>query len=179
MLRSLRFYLSTLLGTVLLAGCCANNVCDCQDSQADAFYFKFLVDDTGANPLAFRSSEVDTVWMLRFALPLSTAARPPRDSVGFIRPAAQAGEPITLNNAAPFAAATNLKLHRYEYELQFRDRSRMLRRFRVRNIALQGAFEADGCCTCYRNSRKAAEVNGQTYDTTETNQQPVVITLGR
>lgn len=179
MLRTLRLYLLVLCGTALFAGCCANSVCDCQDERADALYFRFPIDDSGANPRAFLSSEVDTLWLLRFNRDTDTTSLPRRDSVNIRRPLAQAADPLVLNNNAPFAAVGARKLNAFEYHIRLLDRSGQLRSFVVRNIQLQGDFEGDGCCTCYTNSFKAAEVNGQAYTLTETNRQPVVITLAR
>jgi len=175
MLRFFRFCLLTFGSALLLAGCCANEACDCQDARADALYFRFLIDDAGTNAQAFRSSEVDTVWVLRYALPLNSSAR--HDSISLVRPGTRASELFVLDNNRPFSLVSGRKLHNYEYELRFRDRSRALRRFRVANINLDGDFEGDGCCTCYVNRRKTAEVNGRAYTLTETDRQPVIITL--
>jgi hypothetical protein len=178
MLRSLRFCCAVLLSVALFAGCCANNSCDCQDSRADAFYFRFqLMDVVGAS--GFERSEVDTVAILRYPIPLSVAPQAAHDSTTFIRSEAEAGDSIILNNNAPFSAGSNRKLDSFEYIILIRDRNRQLQRFIVRNIRLKGRFEPDGCCTCYQNSEKYAEVNGRPFTVTETDQQPVIIPLTR
>ncbi|MFD1466844.1 hypothetical protein ACFQ48_01310 [Hymenobacter caeli] len=148
MMRLLRFLLP--LGVIgLLAGCCANNVCDCQDERADAFYFKFVkVADNSANGFN-EKTELDTVQFRRYALPLDAKGQPlsaPKatshytnfrdyadsidvangyDLVTFIRsPATRTNavqtDSLLLNNNLPFTQQGSRKLNTYLYRIEVR-----------------------------------------------------------
>ena len=179
-----RFLLPLGLGALLLAGCCANNVCDCRDELADAFYFRF---DTSGRPGSFvPRTELDTVLLKRFALPLDAKGQPflrkgstvqtftgyadSLDKAGgfdlatIVRATAVRRDTIALNNNLPFAQSGSRKLNTYLYRIEVRDASRGPRqsvknnplRYELKNIALKGEFYGTGCCTCYRNTSKTA-----------------------
>ncbi|TPG72112.1 hypothetical protein EAH73_02390 [Hymenobacter nivis] len=137
-----------LLGVAgALAGCCANNVCDCDDARADAFYFKF---DTGPNGFV-PATELDTVVLKRYTLQLDDKGRPALiktnkktytayadslDNAGvfdqanvvrYIPPASAtplrprvATDTVIVNNNAPFTQAGPRKLNTYLYRVEVR-----------------------------------------------------------
>ncbi|MGI4885204.1 MAG: hypothetical protein ACRYFR_09620 [Janthinobacterium lividum] len=141
------FRLIALLGVAgALAGCCANNVCDCDDERADAFYFKF---DTG--PGGFVSAtELDTVVLKRYTLRLDAKGLPALiktnlltytayadslnnagtfDQVNVVRNVdalATALRPrvptdtVIINNNAPFTQSGSRKLNTYLYRIEVR-----------------------------------------------------------
>lgn len=163
-----------------LAGCCANDICVCNDALADALAFKFeLGGSTG-----FRPSQVDTFWIVRITYPsaispVGTAIV--RDSVLRVLPLviSASGDTtiatdlnsIVINNAAPFASAgSTTKLSAYDYRINTyqtisRGGSRIIRRtsFLINNIKLSGKDDASGCCTCYENTGKQFDLSGQSY----------------
>jgi hypothetical protein len=176
----------------LLAGCCANNVCDCNDSRADAIYLRYQVDGISA----FRPEEIYTISVLRFkVLPKLATDKPVYDSVAFVRTASTVNQPIVINNNAPFGQASSLKLNNYEgYVLKVGTAGRVIQQDVLQNIKLSGSFEADGCCTCYRNISKTADLVAvgttdrryntaglpvTSYTLTETDGQPVPIVIAR
>ncbi|AMJ64936.1 hypothetical protein AXW84_05490 [Hymenobacter sp. PAMC 26628] len=171
-----------------LAGCCANNVCDCNDARADAFYFKF---DTGTG--GFVATELDTVVLKRYALRLDAKGLPTLiktvlptytayadsldkagtfDQVNVVRNvglSATATRPrvttdtVVINNNAPFTQAGPRKLSTYLYRIEVRRAPGQLlrdnpRRYQVDSLALTGEFYGTGCCTCYRNLSKTGRL---------------------
>lgn len=173
---------------LLLAGCCANDVCNCDDLFADSLYFSFKTSGTNAFTLA----DVDTVYLLRYAS--GTNSRP-TDSAAIIR--SQNGtrpysvrqqltnknldfNTIILSNTYPFAAGSMGKLSQYTYQLRVRVGD--LRRnptytYNINNFRVAGRYSADGCCTCYQNESKSAFIRDQYTSFTETAGVPVVVTL--
>lgn len=183
----IRFLLPLGLGA-LLAGCCANEACNCQDQLADALFFRF---DTGPGGFVPRT-ELDTVVVKRYALPLDSAGRPnlkrltPQnkkiksftdladslDRVGSFdlatlarstagRANAVQTDTVVLNNTLPFAQSGARKLNAYLYRIAVRRAPGQLlrnnpRRYEVKDVALRGEFDGNGCCTCYRNTLKTA-----------------------
>lgn len=160
---------------VLLAGCCANNPCDCNDSLADSLFFAF-------DKSTFSPTELDTVYVSRTVrpslsnpnpssvpetLPLPWKSRVPttltaqinfnkQDTTGL----------VVISNNAPFSqssTSTNLSGYNYTFRIQ-KDAPKgtpvSYYTYVVSNITLVGSYLADGCCTCYRNSRKLATVTG-------------------
>lgn len=177
------FRLIAFLGVAgALAGCCANNVCDCNDARADAFYFKF---DTGAGGFA-PATELDTVVLKRYTLRLDAKGLPALiktnqltytayadsldkagvfDQVNVVRSMATAIRPrvttdtVVINNNAPFTQAGPRKLDTYLYRIEVRRAPGQLlrnnpRRYELGKISLVGEFYGTGCCTCYRNTSK-------------------------
>ncbi|MDO7876284.1 hypothetical protein Q5H93_16185 [Hymenobacter sp. ASUV-10] len=185
MRRVFRFWVGLLLGSLLVASCCANDSCDCKDSRADALYFRFRIGADSLTGLDFGRSEVDTIYLLRYPLPLTLPNSGAHDSVALLpadttRRSNLTGTTFFLNNNGPFALATGRKVNSYEYVILVGDRKRQqFRRYIVNNISLKGKFEGDGCCTCYVNSGKSATVNSATRDSTYTltempGQRPII-----
>lgn len=178
----LRKILLALLGApplVLLAGCCGNNACDCQDLLADSLYFSFKTQGTNA----FSNAEIATVYLARYD---TTAVTTSLDSLPLVRnqrvtntlKRRLAADPIQvdttglviLSNNAPFTAATTgANTSRYRYRLYVpQDSAGTFRKhtfttFSLDRIRLVGRYQADGCCTCYENSLKRVRVLGGTY----------------
>lgn len=149
---------AALLGTAaLLAGCCANDTCDCNDQLEDAIQVRFNVSDTTqANSPGFRLREVNTIRLVRYRLAVdgSTPATP--DTVVLQRPKTQAADPIIIANTAPFAISGTLKVNAYRYAILLTNANRrapqVRQRYDLTDIQLSGGFQADGCCTCYENT---------------------------
>ncbi|WP_375417323.1 hypothetical protein [uncultured Hymenobacter sp.] len=164
--------LAYLLGlAALLAGCCANNTCDCDDQLEDAIQLQFRVGDPALDPSSFRPEEVDTVRLVRYRLPPKkdppATPVPPApivpDTVVLARPTArQANDIITISNTAPFPISGSLRVNAYRYAILLTNGRRQTSRLRVRqrydvsSITLDGGYQADGCCTCYENRQKQA-----------------------
>ena len=175
-----------------LAGCCANSVCDCQDERVDALTVQFRVADTLAGGTGFRRADVDTVYVLRYAPGDTGRAR--HDSVALLRLPSQATAPFLINNGAPFGRVSGRKLNGFDYEVFAKlARSgpgpRPAQRYRLSNIELRDELAGNGCCSCFRNSRKTVVVTNKnlpsgtirstTYDLTEQDDRqprPLVLT---
>ncbi|AWM35065.1 hypothetical protein DDQ68_21225 [Hymenobacter nivis] len=163
-----------------LAGCCANNVCDCNDARADAFYFKFATGTSG-----FAPAELDTVVLKRYTLRLDAKGVPniksdsltiyadlldkagTFDQVNVVRSTTTTKPLVTtdsvfINNNAPFTQAGPRKLDTYLYRIEVRQAGKLLRdsprRYQVDSLALTGEFYGTGCCTCYRNLSKTGRL---------------------
>jgi len=192
----LRFLpLSPLL--VLAAGCCANNACNCQDTLEDSIYLTLNDDPTKGK--AFTKAELDTVYLLRYN-PL-TAGRnydsiPLTDTLRILQQqrtplladrltradlSTKKTNTIVLSNTSPFApGTTGGKLSSYYYSLVVKDKSvkpTQTYTFAINQINLKGQYNADGCCTCYKNILKQANVNGKTWGLTETGGKPIPVIL--
>jgi len=84
---------------------------------------------------------------------------------------------LVISNTNPFGpSSAGGKLSAYGYILTVEDRSvkpRTTYRYRLDNIVLQGRYEADGCTTCYENTKKVVQLTGKTtpppFDATEIN----------
>ena len=147
---------------MLLAGCCANNVCDCRnEAQADAI--RIVFDGTFKKP-----DELDTLLLVRY-LRYDTLKPPvplPKpETTTIIRTAAQiaANDTLTINNATPFNQLGSARLDTFSYVLRYypntKPRVRPSKRLLViKRVKLSGAFTGNGCCTCYTNSRKLVQV---------------------
>lgn len=154
--------LAALTGlAMLLAGCCANNVCDCpNEAQADAIRIvfdrsKFTVPD-----------ELDTLVLVRYLHynPQAPPAVLPKPEIAtIIRTAAQAYDTLLLNNATPLSQLGSARLDTFSYALRYypgtkpRTRASKLALV-IDRVKLSGSLEGNGCCTCYTNSRKLALV---------------------
>lgn len=160
---------------LLLGGCCANNVCDCDDTQADAIELRFSTAAT----IGFRTEDLDTLTLLRFPRPYNPASK--FETVTLFRTPAQAGDSVLLNNNTPFAQAGSTKLNAYRYVVQY------LRHVPgskpvpttaavIDSVQLAGALEGDGCCTCYQNTKKAIYLNGSAAATNLHPRVPLVLT---
>ena len=173
-----------LAAASLLAGCCANNTCDCRDDLADAFSLRFEIAEAGQPAgTAFQPYEVRTFTLRRYDTARVAAGMPVRyDSVVISRPVAQAGAPIILRAAAPLPAVGSRRISSYRYVVRVQDLVRRAQRlppreFRLDSIRLKGDFMADGCCTCYRNRSKAVRVNGRTVAAETVDNQPLSVIL--
>lgn len=172
-----------------LAGCCANSVCDCQDERVDALTVQFRVADTLAGGTGFRRADVDTVYVLRYTP--SGSLRDRHDSVALVRLPSQATAPFLINNGAPFGRVGGRKLNGFDYEVSVKlTRSgpgpRPAQRYRLSDIELRDELAGNGCCSCFRNSRKTVVVTDKNlpiisirYDLTEQDDRqprPLVLT---
>jgi len=196
----------------LLAACCANDACGCNDLLADSLYFQF---DTSQ----FQANDIDTVYLARYSTSDSTRVI---DSVQLTRRqlavnATQLqtskqlpssfntdGSIVILSNNAPFSpTTTGGKLSQYNYRLSVpegnsrygtagKPQRRTVYTYRIRPIMIKGQYKANGCCTCYVNTRKTVVVRNNFlavknafFDVTENNGeggaggQPVPILLHR
>ncbi len=169
-----------LLFLLLLVGCCANNRCDCNSARADALALQFAaVPDVDADPTHFGVSEVDTVIVLRYAVLPGAATPLAHDSVALVRSLARANDLIYLDNTAPFAAVGGRKLDAFRYRVRVLRNDRQRKYFDLDSIGLRGQYVGDGCCTCYRNTRKTARLDGsRRVDVTDRDgmPQPLVLT---
>lgn len=181
--------LSPLLA--LVAACCGNSPCNRDDLQADSLYLT-LKSAPANDPTSFTPAELDTVYLRRYSLTANDSLADPvlllraqqRDA-SIVARLKQAGlDPTTLviSNITPFApSTTGGKLNAYNYLLTVHDRTKgptKTYNFRLTNIVLTGNYEADGCCTYYRNTKKTFRVNyNAPIDVTETNGQPIAVTL--
>ncbi len=139
--------------SLLLGGCCANDVCDCQDDQADAVKLSF-------SP-AFGSADLDTIRILRSPLPYIRTNKV--ETVTLIRTAAQLSDSILLNNTTPFTTVGATKLNGYRYEVQYLVQQPGAKPVPITvlvidSVRLRGQLVGDGCCTCYTNAEKTAYV---------------------
>ncbi|GAA4052350.1 hypothetical protein GCM10022409_44070 [Hymenobacter glaciei] len=141
----------------LLAGCCANNVCDCpNEAEADAIRIVF--------GQKFLATDLDTLLLVRYLRPdlkNPAAVLPKPEAVTLPRTAAQlaANEALLINNTAPFGQFGSARLDTFRYVVRYypngtRKASQVA--LFIDQIKLGGSFEGNGCCTCYTNSRKIA-----------------------
>ena len=141
--------LLTVAAGLLLSGCCANNVCDCNDADADVVELRFSTN--------ISRNDLDTVVIQRFPVPLPAGAKP--ETVTLIRSSAQAYDSIRLNNNTPFPQISTTKLDGYRYVVQYYvtqpgRKAALTTLLNINKIELQGSIDGDGCCTCYINSKK-------------------------
>jgi hypothetical protein len=159
-------FLPGLAIMMALSGCCANDVCVCNDSLEDALFFSYshrVKIATGIN-----ASDVDSAIIARTTLPdpknLSASTRTDSLVVGRKVLVPRKGvttdsvvqDIITINNASPFASAgTTTKLDAYKYRITLYKSQKVLATYRITNIKLQGRYNSTGCCTCYENLSKS------------------------
>ena len=142
---------------MVLAGCCANNVCDCpNEAQADAIRIAF---DRSKFP---DPTELDTLVLVRYLRPNPknpSAVLPKPETVTLIRTAAQlaANDTLSINNATPFSQFGSARLDTFSYYPGSKPRTRPSKlALVIDQVKLSGSLEGNGCCTCYTNSRKLA-----------------------
>ncbi|HEX8505922.1 MAG TPA: hypothetical protein VF630_11190 [Hymenobacter sp.] len=161
-LLSFRISAAVLLGSALLAGCCANDVCDCNDSEADAIRFRFSADTSSATGKGFRLADVDTIILERSPLPYNPAVRP--ETAVLYRRRTQVADTLVLNNNAPFPQKANTKLNAYRYVVSYLTHPPVkgvsTPVLVLDSVKLSGNLEGNGCCTCYTNTRKAIYTGG-------------------
>ena len=160
--------LGLLLGVAagLLGGCCANNVCDCDDANADAIKLRFSTTAAGPTGQTFAAADLDTLIIQRSPRPYRVANK--FETVTLYRTAAQAGDSIMLNNGTPFSQVGSTKLSGYRYVVQYLAHPASAPGRKgvptavavIDSVALGGALVGTGCCTCYTNTRKAVHLNG-------------------
>ena len=163
----LRFAAPALLGGLaLLGGCCANNICDCPgEAKGDAVPLTFSADTATTASPGFRAADLDTLVLRRYPLPYKTTSK--FDEVLLYRRGARVRDTLVLNNNTPFAQSGNLKLSGYAYELLYLAHPANVRKgvatrvVLIERIALKGALEGDGCCTCHTNTGKYVTVAGR------------------
>lgn len=163
----LRAVLFPLLGAALFTGCCGSVACNCQNYRADALLFKF-------DPADFTAAQIDTIIVERSVYPRDsvtqtasgpTYAKP--DVVVVVRDRTTVFDtPLVIDNDAPFATVNGRKLGApvdtasYRYTILVREpaarasASAVVARYYIGRVQLAGKYEADGCCSCYRNDVK-------------------------
>lgn len=150
--------LITLSIGLLLSGCCANNVCDCNDAQEDAIQLRFTMAAMPGGP-GFSATELDTIIIQRFPKKFTNLTVP--ESVTLPR----TGEPIVLRNAGPFTQNGAARLSQYRYVVQyFKDvqnsKPVLTTALVIDSVLLKGSYDGSGCCTCYHNTAKSVYRNG-------------------
>lgn len=172
---------------MLLAGCCANNVCDCpNEAQADAV--RIVFDRSKFTTAA----ELDTLVLVRYLhydtnkppVPL-----PKPETVTIVRTAAQvaAYDTLIINNATPFSQLGSARLDTFSYVVRYYPTSTQKVRpsklaLIIDRVKLSGSFEGNSCCTCYTNSRKLALArldSAKTPTYTDLNSRHAVLTVTR
>jgi hypothetical protein len=159
-------FLPGLAIMMALSGCCANDVCVCNDSLADALMLSYshrVKIAAGIN-----ASDVDSAIVSRTTLPdpknPTVSTRTDSLVVGRKVLVPRKGittdsivqDIITINNASPFASAGNtIKLNDYTYRISLYKSKKVLATYRLYHIELQGRYNSTGCCTCYQNLSKA------------------------
>ncbi|UOQ96349.1 hypothetical protein MUN81_13935 [Hymenobacter sp. 5317J-9] len=153
-----------LLSVALLAGCCANDVCQADDPLADAVRLSFAP--------AYAAADLDTIIVLRYPKKFTNSTRP--ETATLVRTAVQARDAVLLNNDAPFSRVGNTNLGAYRYVVQYlahpngEKRPTTTTAFTIDSIEVKGSYyKSSGCCTNYRNTSKTAFVQGRTYDLTQ------------
>ena len=143
-----------VIAELLLSGCCANNVCDCQDANEDAVMLRFSLDNSRGR--GFAAADLDTLILVRSPLPYLPANKV--ETVTLYRNAAQTRDSVLLNHAAPFSQSGTTKLNRYRYEVRYLTHpprtGAVTTVLVIDSVQLRGSFEGNGCCTCYANTRK-------------------------
>jgi hypothetical protein len=158
-------FLPGLAIMIALSGCCANDVCVCNDGLADALFFRYghrVKIGTGIN-----ASDVDSAIVTRTARPdpKSPANTPRTDSLVVGRKVlvprkgvitdSMVRDIIIINNASPFASAGDTtKLDAYTYRITLYKSTKPLATYHITGVKLQGRYNTNGCCTCYQNLSK-------------------------
>ena len=173
------------MGLVLLAGCCANNVCECpNEAQADAVRVVFDRNN-------FKTpEELDTLLLVRYLRPdpkNPSAVLPKPETATIIRTTAQAYDTLLINNTTPLTQFGSARLDTFSYVLRYYPgtapktrRSKLA--LVIDQVKLSGSFEGNGCCTCYTNSRKLALArpdSSQTAAYTDLKARRAVLTVTR
>ena len=170
----IRFATLVISAGVLLSGCCANNVCDCQDAQADAIQLRF---SRAAGSTGFAPADLDTIIIQRYPKKFTATTKP--EVVTLLRTAAQLRDSIILNNTSPFAQTGSAKLSQYRYVVQYPTQTPgnkpvATTALVIDSVLLRGSFDGTGCCTCYTNTEKKVYLNGRPTGE-EIKENPVVV----
>lgn len=140
--------LIALFTGLLLSGCCANDVCDRDDSQEDVIKLVFSSQ--------FTTAELDTLVLVRYPLVFDPLTTTP-ETVTLIRLGAQPSDTIFLNNRTPFAQSGTARLNQYRYQIRYRRMPRpakLATALLIDQVTLKGGFDGNGCCTYYTNTDK-------------------------
>lgn len=143
-----RSALSILFIGLLLSGCCANKVCNCNDAQEDIIKLVFSKQ--------FTTADLDTLVLLRYPLVFDPLTTTP-ETITLIRLGAQPTDTIFLNNNTPFTQSGTARLNQYRYQIRYHNtlrQSKLATALLIDQVTLKGSFEGDGCCTCYTNYDK-------------------------
>lgn len=62
---------------------------------------------------------------------------------------------VVINNAAPFPASGGAKLNSYTYRISLIRKRKPTYSYYLTRVFVSGEDEANGCCSCYRNTGKA------------------------
>ncbi|WP_046242945.1 hypothetical protein [Hymenobacter terrenus] len=156
-----RFSAFLLVSAALLNGCCANNVCDCNDAEADAITLRFSTDVAVGG--VFAITDLDTIIIQRYPKNFTLSTKP--ETVTLLRTAAQVRDSILLNNNAPFTQTGGSKLNRYRYVVQYLkqmpgSKPVATTALVIDSVRLRGNLDGSGCCTCYTNTEKTVFLNG-------------------
>jgi hypothetical protein len=188
-------FLPGLAIMMALSGCCANDVCVCNDSLADALLLSYEHRVKIATDI--NASDVDSAVVTRTALPdpKNPTVTPRADSVVVGRKVlvprkgittdSLVQDIITINNASPFASAGSaIKLNAYTYRITLYKSKKALATYRLNHIELQGRYNSTGCCTCYENLSKAFTLSTKSdttrYTVTDSpDGQPRIVLLPR
>lgn len=140
--------LLTLAAGLLLGGCCANNVCECDDAKEDVVELRFV---------NFAPADLDTVVIQRFPRPLPTGARP--EIVTLIRSGTHTLDSIQINNTTPFPQIGTTRLGEYSYTVKYyvaqpASKPVLTPLYSISSLRVRGNVEAKACCTCYTNTEK-------------------------
>jgi hypothetical protein len=180
MLRSLFTWFLLLSTAALVAACCGSVACDCNDSNADSFAIQF--DTLKTNPRAFAPESLNTVYAVRQVIG-DTAKRPTRDTVVITRTIQQRSRPLIINNTSPFVPNNNRRVSQYTYNIYLGTRKKPTTTVVVERVDLAGEFKADGCCTCYENTKRELYITGQPAPFIATNpadpKQPIPFVVQR
>ena len=157
----MRLRVVLVAGFALLSGCCANNVCDCDDARADAIELRFAL----GGPQGFVPQDLDTITLRRYPLPYDPLGK--FESVTLYQTPGQVQDSILLTNNVPFSQSGSTKLNAYRYVVQYLKpvpgRKPVPTDVAVLDrVQLAGTLDADACCTCYTNTEKAVFLNGST-----------------
>ena len=158
MLRSLLTSCSLLALALLLATCCANVGCNCQDQNDDAIFLRF-------DKAVYSAAQLKTIFVLR--MPLDTAQRPRVDTARFEATTARPylNDSLIIRTDKPFAAAANRKLGAYRYHIFTPDKKTV--NYTIDSVQIRGRLAGDGCCTCYDNTQKIMFLDHKPYDLTD------------
>ena len=155
---------SLAVGTgLVLAGCCANDVCDNREGQ-DAIRFRFSADTTGAGR-GFRKADLDTLIVQRFPLPYNPANTRFETVTLYRRGATAKDSVLVLDNATPFAQTGTTRLNSYRYVVQYlaHPNNWTGQPFRkgipttvltIDSVELAGDYVSEDCCSYYENTKK-------------------------
>ena len=152
-----------LLLTVLLAGCCVGERCDCPNqASADTIALRFSRDTLNQPATGFTRAETARLLLIRRPVDATIGAR--TDSVfrtGRPLPAAS-GADLVLSRQGPFPASTlGMAAYTYEVVLLPAPGRPPGRRYTLTEVLTESRYvTTTPCCTCFENARKEARLDG-------------------